>query len=66
MRTGPAPAAGTQGGPGGHVVVIGVGNEFRRDDGAGPAVIRRLCGRVPGHVELSALAEAVTREIQDA
>jgi len=23
-------------------VVIGVGNEFRRDDGAGPAVIARL------------------------
>ena len=30
-------------GPGrGPVVVIGVGNEFRRDDGAGPAVVERL------------------------
>jgi hypothetical protein len=29
------------------VVVIGVGNEFRRDDGAGLAVIERLRGLVP-------------------
>ena len=28
-------------------VVIGVGNEFRRDDGAGPAVVARLRGRLP-------------------
>lgn len=27
-------------------IVIGVGNEFRRDDGAGPAVIDALRGRV--------------------
>ncbi len=33
-------------------VVIGVGNEFRRDDGAGPAVIGRLRGRVPAGVHL--------------
>ena len=33
-------------------VVIGIGNEFRRDDGAGPAVVARLRGRVPGDVEL--------------
>ena len=26
----------------GPIVVIGVGNEFRRDDGVGPAVVRRL------------------------
>lgn len=32
------------------VVVIGVGNPFRRDDGAGPAVVRRLAGNVPAHV----------------
>ncbi|MFE2182827.1 hydrogenase maturation protease [Streptomyces sp. NPDC059455] len=31
----------------GRVVVIGVGNPFRRDDGAGPAVIEALRGRVP-------------------
>jgi hydrogenase maturation protease len=36
----------------GAVVVIGVGNEFRRDDGAGPAVVGRLRGRVPPGVEL--------------
>lgn len=27
---------------GGRTVVIGIGNEFRRDDGAGPAVVARL------------------------
>src|SRR5207245_3566494 len=37
---------------GGNAVVIGIGNEFRRDDGAGPAVLARLHGRVPGGVEL--------------
>ena len=34
------------------VVVIGVGNEFRRDDGAGPAVVERLRGLVPSGVGL--------------
>ena len=34
------------------VVVIGVGNEFRRDDGAGPAVVGRLRGLVPPGVGL--------------
>jgi hydrogenase maturation protease len=33
-------------------VVIGVGNEFRRDDGAGPAVVARLRGRAPATVRL--------------
>lgn len=33
-------------------VVIGVGNEFRGDDGAGPAAVARLQGRVPADVEL--------------
>jgi sulfhydrogenase subunit alpha len=33
-------------------VVIGVGNEFRRDDGAGPAVVRRLSDLVPSGVGL--------------
>lgn len=37
---------------GGRVIVIGVGTEFRCDDGAGPAVISRLCGTVPAGVEL--------------
>jgi hydrogenase maturation protease len=39
-------------GPGGTAVVIGIGNEFRRDDGAGPAVIAQLRGRVPAGVRL--------------
>ena len=34
----------------GHAVVIGVGNEFRRDDGAGPAVVARLRAHVPDDV----------------
>ena len=38
--------------PDGNAVVIGIGNEFRRDDGAGPAVLARLRGRVPGGVGL--------------
>lgn len=29
------------------VVVVGVGNEFRRDDGAGPRVVAALAGRLP-------------------
>jgi hydrogenase maturation protease len=33
-------------------VVTGIGNEFRRDDGAGPAVVGQLRGRVPSGVEL--------------
>ena len=36
----------------GPAVVIGIGNEFRRDDGAGPAVIGQLHGRVPAGVRL--------------
>jgi hydrogenase maturation protease len=36
----------------GRSVVIGVGNEFRRDDGAGPAVVARLRGRLPEGAEL--------------
>jgi len=36
----------------GRVVVIGVGNEFRRDDGIGPAVVARLRDRAPATVEL--------------
>jgi hydrogenase maturation protease len=34
------------------IVVIGVGNEFRRDDGAGPQVIDRL-GQPPPRVRLA-------------
>jgi len=38
--------------PGGPAVVIGIGTEFRRDDGAGPAVIAQLRGQVPAGVRL--------------
>ena len=34
------------------MVVIGVGNEFRRDDGAGPAVVARLRDLAPPGVRL--------------
>jgi hydrogenase maturation protease len=34
------------------VVVIGIGNEFRRDDGIGPAVVARLRGQAPAPVRL--------------
>jgi len=46
-------------GPGsGPAVVIGIGNEFRRDDGTGPAVIGQLRGRVPDPSANSAWASA--------
>jgi hydrogenase maturation protease len=38
----------------GRSVVIGVGNDFRGDDGAGPAVLARLAGFVPPGVDLVA------------
>lgn len=38
----------------GRTVVIGVGNDFRGDDGAGPAVLARLAGLVPPGVKLLA------------
>jgi hydrogenase maturation protease len=50
--------------PGGKAVVIGVGNEFRRDDGAGPAVVARLRGRVPDGVELHLSDGEPTRLIE--
>ena len=34
------------------VVVIGIGNEFRRDDGIGPATVARLRGQAPAAVQL--------------
>jgi hydrogenase maturation protease len=34
------------------IVVIGVGNEFRRDDGIGPEVVSRLRGRTADGVQL--------------
>ena len=38
----------------GRTVIIGVGNDFRGDDGAGPAVLARLAGLVPPGVDLVA------------
>jgi hydrogenase maturation protease len=49
---------------GGQVVVIGVGNEFRRDDGAGPAVVTSLRGRVPPEVQLVLTDGEPTRLIE--
>ena len=46
------------------VVVIGVGNEFRRDDGAGPAVIGALRDRVFSGVELVITDGEPTRLIE--
>jgi hydrogenase maturation protease len=37
----------------GRVVVIGVGNPLRGDDGAGPAVVEALRGRVPDDIVLA-------------
>jgi len=52
-------------GPGrGPVVVIGVGNEFRRDDGAGPAVIGQLRDLVPSGVRLVITDGEPTRLIE--
>ena len=48
----------------GPVVVIGIGNEFRRDDGAGPAVVDRLRGLVPPGVELVITDGEPTRLIE--
>ena len=46
------------------VVVIGVGNEFRRDDGAGPAVIGALRDRVSPGVELVVTDGEPTRLVE--
>jgi hydrogenase maturation protease len=46
------------------VVVIGLGNEFRRDDGAGPAVVARLRDLVPAGVELAITDGEPTRLIE--
>jgi hydrogenase maturation protease len=48
----------------GRVVVIGIGNEFRRDDGAGPAVVTSLRGRVPRAVDLVLTDGEPTRLIE--
>ena len=45
--------------PGLRTVVVGVGNEFRRDDGAGPEVIARLRALQPGDESLSGVTLAL-------
>jgi len=45
-------------------VVIGVGNEFRRDDAAGPAVVAVLAGQVPAGVTLAVSDGEPTRMIE--
>jgi hydrogenase maturation protease len=55
------------GGPGTErrrVVVIGVGNEFRRDDGIGPEVVSRLRGQAPTGVRLVVSDGDPTRMIE--
>jgi len=37
-------------------IVLGIGNPWRRDDGAGPAVATRLSGRLPESVAIHTLA----------
>ena len=49
-----------RGDPGQRTVVVGVGNEFRRDDGAGPAVIARLRALQPGDASLSGVTLALS------
>jgi hydrogenase maturation protease len=45
-------------------VVIGVGNEFRRDDGAGPAVVARLGDLAPPGVRLVVTDGEPTRLVE--
>ena len=44
--------------------VIGVGNEWRSDDGVGPAAVAALAGRLPGEIELLALDGEPTRLVE--
>jgi hydrogenase maturation protease len=46
--------------PGQRTVVVGVGNEFRRDDGAGPEVITRLRALQPGDAGLTGVTLALS------
>jgi hydrogenase maturation protease len=48
----------------GRHVVIGVGNAYRGDDGAGVAVVERLRGRVPAGVELAECEQEPTRLLE--
>ncbi|MCA1004115.1 hydrogenase maturation protease [Rhodococcus hoagii] len=41
-----------------NTVVVGLGNEFRRDDGFGPAVVRALDGRIPPTTTVTTVTDA--------
>ncbi|RVW03705.1 hydrogenase maturation protease [Rhodococcus spongiicola] len=41
------------------IVVIGLGNEYRGDDGVGPAVVRALHGRLPPPIRVVEVADDV-------
>ena len=58
----PTPAAARSGAPSAprRVVVIGVGNEMRRDDGAGIAVVERARPLLPSGVEVRTLGGEAT------
>jgi len=43
----------------GRIVVVGLGNEYRRDDGFGPAVVRALRGRLPAAAGVAVVADTV-------
>ena len=45
------------------VVVVGVGNAYRGDDGAGLAVAERIRGRAPGGVEVVTCEQEASRVI---
>jgi hydrogenase maturation protease len=49
-----------RGDPGPRTVVVGVGNELRHDDGAGPEVIARLRALQPGDAGLSSVTLALS------
>jgi hydrogenase maturation protease len=47
------------------ISVIGIGNEYRSDDGLGPAVVARLRGRVPDYVDLLVSDGEPVRLVED-
>ncbi len=49
----------------GRVLVLGLGNPDRGDDGIGAAVVQRLAGRVPGDVRLAIVGGDLLSAIDD-
>jgi hydrogenase maturation protease len=62
VRSGSGQSGNLQSGSGraGRIVVIGVGNEFRRDDGVGPAVIALLRDMRQGDADLAGVTLALS------